>query len=245
MIKAILFDLDDTLLSINLAAFMARYTADLSDMLARIGRVSSPRAAAALATAYLAMQNDARDDNLTNAEVFINAVKQRIDVDFEDAVVADALDFYDREVLPTRNSSIIHAVPREGAHEAIEQARDMGLIVALATNPAFSEGCLQTRLGWAHLTLDAFDLVSHIGNSHRLKPHARYFQEFVATLKLTPEECLMVGNDATRDFPRPDVGLKTAYVGHARPKRAVWRGDTAAFARELPALVDRLNTLGR
>ena len=62
MIKAILFDLDDTLLSINLAAFMARYTADLSDMLARIGRVSSPRAATALAAAYLAMQNDARDD---------------------------------------------------------------------------------------------------------------------------------------------------------------------------------------
>lgn len=245
MIKAVLFDLDDTLLSINLAAFMARYTADLSGILARIGRVSPPRAAAALAAGYLAVQNEARDDNFTNAEIFTNTVKQRIPVDFSDDTVVDALDYYDREVLSRRNNSIIHAVPREGAHEAIEQARNMGLVVALATNPAFSEGCLQTRLGWAHLTLDMFDLVSHIGNSHRLKPHARYFQEFVAALKLTPEECLMVGNDATRDFPRPDVGLKTAYVGHAKPKRAVWRGDTAAFARELPALIDRLNTLGR
>lgn len=245
MIKAILFDLDDTLLSINLGAFMARYTADLSGILARIGRVSPPRAAAALAAGYLAVQDDSRDDNLTNAEVFIDTVKSRIPVDLGDTAVADALDYYDREVLPVKNGSIIHAVPREGAHQAIKQARDMGLIVALATNPAFSEGCLQTRLGWANLTLDEFDLVSHIGNSHRLKPNARYFQEFVAALKLTPEECLMVGNDATRDFPRPDVGLRTAYVGHARPKRAVWRGDTAGFARDLPALIDRLNTLGR
>ena len=51
----------------------------------------------------------------------------------------------------------------------------------------------------------------------------------------------MVGNDAVRDLPRADCGLRTAYVGHARPKRAVWRGSMAELARELPDLVRRLN----
>ena len=245
MIRAVLFDLDDTLLSINLGAFMARYTTDLAAIVAEVGRVSPARAAGALTRGYLAMADESRDDDLTNARVLAGVVRERTHVDLEDPVVAEALSFYDREVLPRRNGPLVRATPREGAREAVGRAREMGLVVALATNPAFSEECLRTRLGWAGLSPEDFDLVSHIRNSRRLKPRARYFQEFVAELALTPEECLMVGNDATRDFPRPDVGLRTAYVGHARPRRAVWRGSTAALARELPALVDRLDTLGR
>ena len=54
----------------------------------------------------------------------------------------------------------------------------------------------------------------------------------------------MVGNDAVRDLPRADCGLRTAYVGHARPKRAVWRGSMAELARELPDLIARLDSDG-
>ncbi|MDD2588927.1 MAG: HAD family hydrolase, partial [Atopobiaceae bacterium] len=77
--------------------------------------------------------------------------------------------------------------------------------------------------------------------STRVKPFARYYQEFAGAMGLTCDECLMVGNDASRDFPRPDCGLATAYVGHGWPKRAVWRGDPERLARDLPFLVDDLN----
>ena len=121
----------------------------------------------------------------------------------------------------------------------------MGLAAALATNPVFTRDCIATRLRWAGFATGDFDLVTHMGNSTRLKPQARYYQQTIAALGLVPEECLMVGNDARRDFPRPDIGLATAYVGHGRPGRAVWRGPLAKLAEDIPAVIDRLNTVGR
>ena len=60
-------------------------------------------------------------------------------------------------------------------------------------------------------------------------------------LGLTCDECLMVGNDSRRDFPHPDCGLRTIYVGHAWPRRAVWHGPTSRLARELPNVIRRFD----
>jgi hypothetical protein len=51
----------------------------------------------------------------------------------------------------------------------------------------------------------------------------------------------MVGNDAKRDFPRPDIGLRTLYVGHAWPKRALWRGRSERLALDLSTIIDLAN----
>ena len=47
MIKAVLFDLDNTLIDINLAAFMARYMAGQARILSRVLRVAPPFASSA------------------------------------------------------------------------------------------------------------------------------------------------------------------------------------------------------
>ena len=94
---------------------------------------------------------------------------------------------------------------------------------------------------WARIDDAPFERVSHLCNSTRLKPASRYYEEFVSALGLHPQECLMVGNDAKRDFPRPDIGISTIYVGHARPKRAIWSGRMSELAAALPAIVDRCN----
>lgn len=244
MIKAVLFDMDDTLLDINLTAFMSAYVADTSRILSSISGAPTLLFGMAYARGYLAVSNDARADGLTNQEVF-NAEFERVSgVPVGDAAIADAIGYYEREILPRRGAGLVAAHPMPGGLDAIERAGELGLSVALATNPSFSESCIHARMGWAGIEDAPFLRVSHSGNSTRLKPKARYYEEFVSAIGLAPSECLMVGNDARRDFPRPNIGMRTAYVGHTHPRRAIWCGRMSELADALPAIIDKLNREG-
>ena len=238
MIKAVLFDMDDTLLDINLTAFMTRYAADVSRILAAISGKPAVSFGVSLARSYLALASERREDNLTNLEFFFRKFEDLTGVPVDDPTISDAITCYEQDVLPTLGDGLIAARPMEGGLAAIECVGNLGLTCALATNPSFSEACIRTRMRWARIDDAPFALVSHMGNSTRLKPAARYYEEFVSTLGLAPEECLMVGNDARRDFPHPDVGMRTIYVGHARPRCAIWSGRMRDLARELPAIVE-------
>ncbi|MBP3883972.1 MAG: HAD family hydrolase [Olsenella sp.] len=241
MIKAVLFDIDDTLLDINLSAFVARYTLGKARILSRISRRPTALTLSHIAKSYLAVTSSNRKDSKTNLEVFNETFLARTGIPLDDPAVADALDYYERECLWDLKGGPVYAREREGARATIEKAQSLGLTVALATNPMFTLTCDRVRMEWAKIADLDFALISHIGNSCRCKPDARYYQEFVSQLGLTPQECLMVGNDARRDFPRPDIALKTAYVGHAWPKRAIWRGPIGALGDSLPDLVSVLN----
>ena len=241
MIKAVLFDMDDTLLDINLTAFMGLYVSDISRIMAKIAGGSPLSFAAAFARCYLAMASPRRADGLTNFEVYAREFERLTGVPVDEPAIRLALRFYERELLPRRSGGIVAARPMSGGIEALQQVQTLGLRCALATNPSFSGPCIRTRMGWAGIADAPFERVSHMCNSTRLKPSARYYEEFVAALGLRPEECLMVGNDAKRDFPRPDVGMRTIYVGHARPRRAIWSGRMGELAAALPAIVDRCN----
>ncbi len=74
MIKAVLFDLDDTLLDINFTAFMTRYVAGLSGLLGDISRAPAPLMGIPFTKAYLAIEDRDRSDDLTNHQLFINKV---------------------------------------------------------------------------------------------------------------------------------------------------------------------------
>lgn len=241
MIRAVLFDLDDTLLRLNLTAFVARYVAGASVLLGQAARLSPARVGAAFAQALVAIDSQKRRDSLTNEQLFNQALLEKTGIPLDDPVIADLVECFEREVVPGYGGGIVDARPQEGAREAVDAVWRCGLVCALATNPTFSLTCDKARMAWAGVCEEDFSLVSTTANSTRCKPCARYYQEFCNQLGLRAEECLMVGNDATRDFARPDCGLRTAYVGHARPKRAVWRGSLAELARELPELVRRLD----
>jgi FMN phosphatase YigB (HAD superfamily) len=241
MIKAVLFDMDDTLLSINLTAFIASYLSRKARLLAEVASKPVASMGVPLAAAYLAIASDSRRDSLTNEELFDEVMLARTGIPLDDPAIADAVRCFDVDVTPTLNSSLVRATPRPGGLESIERARSMGLMVALATNPTFSEECVRARMAWAGVDDVPFARVSHMGNSTRLKPAARYYEEFCAGLEITCDECLMVGNDAARDLPRPACGMATAYVGHGWPRRAYWRGDMTRLARDLPFIVDQLD----
>ena len=244
VIRAVLFDLDDTLLRLNLTAFIARYVAGASRLLASAARMSPPALGVPYVRAFLAMDARDREDSLTNEQLYNKVFYEHTGIPLDDPVISDLITYYEREIVPGFSGGIVSARPVPGAREAIETVHRLGLICALATNPTFSLTCDRARMGWANVSEEDFAVVSTYSNSTRCKPCTRYYQEFANQLGVRLDECLMVGNDAMRDIVRDGCGLRTAYVGHGRPRGAVWRGPMERFARELPDLIASLNETG-
>ncbi|MCC6102511.1 MAG: HAD family hydrolase [Olegusella sp.] len=245
MIKAVLFDLDDTLLDINLTAFLGRYILGLSGILGLIDRTPAPMLQPALLQAYLAIDSQKRKDDLTNYDLFCACFYRRTGIPLSDPLISQAISCFERTVLPSCGKGIVQAAPRRGMPQAVEKVHELGLVCALASNPVFSLDVDRMRMRWADVSERDFEAITTINNSRRCKPSAVYYQDFITKLGFEPRECLMVGNDATRDFPRPDIGMHTLYVGHARPRRAFWRGKPERLAADLPLIIDAVNEQSR
>ena len=242
MIRAVLFDLDDTLLDLNLTAFLVRYYQGLADRIARAAGRPTVAVAPALAWALARMEDERRTDSLTNRDFLRNTFFSLTGIPLGDPAYARLWEEYDLTVAPTLGDGPVMARPMPGGRAAIEAVRSMGLTCALATNPNFTLEAVLVRMGWAQVEPEDFVAISSWETSTRVKPNARYYEEFCGMLGLAPEECLMVGNDARLDISHPACGLRTAYVGHAHPARAIWWGNLQRFADDLPhvlALAER------
>ena len=240
MLKAVVFDMDGTLLHINLNAFIAVLAKDEAELLARVARTSSATTLAAYGRALAAVNygegireaagpDDPRSQH-TLREVFDDAFEAACGIPLSDPVIAEVLTCYERESLPRRNGPLVGARPAEGAREALDCVAARGLRVALFTNPSFREAAIRCRMGWAGIADEPFELVTFMENSTYCKPTAGYYREALGKLGLAPEEVLMVGNDPRRDFMEPNLGLQTAYVGRGDPARATWCGRMSEFA---------------
>ena len=241
MIRAVLFDLDDTLLSLNLTAFLGRYINGASGLLARASGKLRVNIMSAYARAWLSVESESRRDHMTNAELINSIIYKQTGIPLDDPVICDLIDCYEKTVVPRLGGGIVRATPKPGARAAVDTVHAMGLTCALATNPVVSLNCDLARLAWAGFSADDFELISCAENSTRAKPWAGYYEEFCGKLGVSPAECLMVGNDASRDFSHPDCRLRTIYVGHAKPTRAVWSGQMSDLAAALPKIVDAQN----
>lgn len=242
MIKALLFDMDGTLLDIRFNTFITLYGADMSRLLGEIARKNPLSLGVPAARSYLAMSDAKREDNLLNIEKFAQTYLQLTGIPLLEPTIREALCYFEREVLPHKNSATtFNAHPMEGSRELLELTRSLGLKTALATNPAFSKLCIEARMGWSEIGYDDFDFVTHAENSYRLKPYRAYYDFVAEQLGVAPEECLMVGNDSARDIVRPANGMKTAFVGKTGGREAIWRGSIKGLVAELEPLILRLN----
>ena len=240
MLKAVVFDMDETLLSINLNAFILRYFKDVSSMLADIGRRSRGGTMARLGTILVDLNANRRSgtDNRTNLEFYRTEVERRCGICLSDPLIYEAFTYYDREVLPYKNDDVInaHAMP---AHTPLSRPyRTQDCAARSLPTPAFPRGPSSAAWVGATWPTPPFELVTHMGNTTRCKPDATYYLEQLQVMGLDPHEVLMVGNDPKRDFPSPACGIQTAYVGQGKPGRATWHGTMEDFARDFNAVVE-------
>lgn len=90
----------------------------------------------------------------------------------------------------------------------VDTAKACGLRVALATNPIFPAMATERRIAWAGLSPSDFELYTTYENARFCKPNLDYYRDVMQTLGVCPEECLMVGNDVGEDMIAEKLGCR-------------------------------------
>lgn len=238
MFKAVLFDLDGTLLPIDTDQFLQEYLQLLSRFTAPY---MEPEAFVAhLMAATFEMIND-KDPEKTNEQVFMEKFFALTGLVPE--VMMPVFDrFYATEFC--RLKKICPANPV--VPELIEAARKLGKVV-IATNPVFPLPAIQERLRWIGIADVPFDLITSYEIMHFCKPHLEYYQEIVELIGVNPADCLMVGNDVDEDLIARELGMKTFLVENYLINRTGrdFTTDYRGTLEDCLALLVQLNKLGQ
>ena len=201
MTKAILFDLDGTLLPMDQEVFVRDYLGRMAAFLAPHGYDPQSLIKAVWAGTGAMVKNDGK---ALNEDVFwyvFNSILGR------DAKQDLALfeEFYRTEFQKAKDSCGFNPA----AVEAIRQIKDMGYRLILATNPLFPAIATYSRARWAGLNPENFELITTYENSRFCKPNPDYYREILGKIALDGSQCLMVGNDVGEDMIAGTLGMKT------------------------------------
>lgn len=234
--RAVFFDLDGTLLPMELDEFLGRYFDGIRAFAAREG-FDERAFSAGLFAGVTAMTG--HDGSITNDEAFWDAFCASAGGE-RAGWESTFLRYYDTEF-----ASIGDAVEADpAAARAIRALRAKGYPLVLATMPLFPLEAVEKRLAWAGVDPLDFARITRYDNSRAAKPSAAYYAENLAACGLSGTDVLMVGNNTVDDLAFRNLGaevyLATDFL--LNPTGAdvsdVAQGTLAAFAdwaEELPA----------
>jgi FMN phosphatase YigB (HAD superfamily) len=208
--KAILFDLDDTLLGNTMETFVLAYFQALTRHVAHL--VAPERLIAELMSATNAMQaNDGAGP--TNEEAFAAAFYPALG--YEQDELEPIFDQFYAQEFPKLKSL---TQPRPEAPALVKWAFEQGLQVVIATNPLFPRTAIEQRLAWAGVPASEFNyaLITSYEEMHATKAHPAYYREILTRINRQPGECLMVGDDRERDIaPAISTGIPAYWIVRA------------------------------
>lgn len=230
-IKAILFDLDGTLLPMDQEAFTHGYFKELAAAVAHLGIEPQKLIKLVWAGTEAMIKNDGQK---TNETVFWDTFAALSGVDT--AVFKPVCDqFYSHEF--HRAKRFTGENPR--AAEAVRLAHEKADKVVLASNPLFPLVGHATRLSWVGLKPEDFDLVTSYETDSYCKPNPAYYTAICQRLGAAPEECLMIGNDETEDmYAASSIGMKGYLITDCLlpAKNFTWTGSRGTFSEMLAYL---------
>lgn len=200
--EAILFDLDGTLLPMDNDLFVKTYLGLLAKKMAPLGYEKELLISSLWKGTGAMFKNNGKQ---TNAEVFWQIFSrvfgERI---YDDIPKFDA--FYENEFHKTAEITF----PTALAQKAVDIAREKADRVILATSPVFPAVAVRSRLSWAKVAPESFDLITTYENSTFCKPNPAYYTEISEKMHLDPTRCLMVGNNAEEDIrASQSIGMDT------------------------------------
>ena len=198
--KAVLFDLDGTLLPMDQDVFVKAYFKLLAKRLAPLGYEARKLVGTIWAGTEAMVRNDGSTINEEKFwQYFVGVYGEE---SLKDKAVIDG--FYSEEFHQAKEVCGFAAEARE----VVDFLKAQGKTIVLATNPIFPAVATRSRMSWAGLTEEDFLFVTTYENSHYCKPNPKYYQEILAKLDCAPEECLMVGNDVGEDMVAETLGMK-------------------------------------
>lgn len=199
-LKAVLFDLDGTLLPMDQDVFVRTYFGAISKKLAHRGYDPKELVSVIWQGTGEMIKNDGTN---TNETVFWNTFKSIYGENYiKDLPYFDK--FYEENFDDIK--SVCSLNPKSA--ETVYALKDKGLRVILATNPIFPKIATEKRIAWAGLSPKDFELFTTYENICCSKPNLKYYEEILKRTGLKADECLMVGNDVGDDMVAEKLGMK-------------------------------------
>lgn len=199
-IKCVLFDLDGTLLPQDLGEFLGAYLSGLAKFMGERGK-DTDKLMQGMQAGIIAMVGN--DGSRTNEEAFWSAYGRVTGASLPDEE-AEYDTYYRQEYEKLRE--LCGFIPEAG--ESITALRDKGYRLVLATNPLYPDFPVESRMRWAGVEKQHFELVTTYRNSRHSKPNPMYYRDIADAMGVEPHECLMVGNDVSEDMAAEKVGMK-------------------------------------
>lgn len=220
-IKAILFDLDGTLLDVDLNKFIQGYLKLLANNVAQL--IPPKKLVPAILKASELVNNN--EGKLSNEEVFLSAFFP-IEGYEKDEIQPFFNKFYEEDYKLLQKFT----KKKPESRKVVQTAFDKDYKVVIATTPVFPLTAIEQRLDWAGIGDFPYDLITSIENSCATKPNLLYYQLIFKYLNLSAKECIMVG-DEDKDMVCANLGSQTFLVsnpntslGPETPK-PTYRGD--------------------
>jgi len=206
--RTVMFDLDGTLLGLDLDYFFQRYFEAIGRHFAAL--VPAEQLVRRIMAATQAMMLNP-DPAVTNREAFCAAFFDGDGRAFgleRDDMMQRFHRFYLEEFPALREDTR----PVAAARPVLEALSAAGRRLVLATNPMFPLAAIEERLRWGGLEGSQFDLITAYETMHFCKPHPGYYREILEITGDEPGDCLMVGNDERQDLAAGLVGIATFLV---------------------------------
>lgn len=200
----ILFDLDGTLLPLDMDEFILKYFKKLCNKFADIFEPGMLQEAIWSSTSYM-ISNIEKEK--TNMDCFFEDFQKKVDRSLDELFpIFD--EFYQKDFV-----DLEHIVnPNPIVKEIIQMLKDKGYNLVIATNPLFPKEAIYHRIQWAGLEASDFGLITTYENMHFCKPNIQYYEEILEKTNRTSDKVMMVGNDVQEDMVSSLIGIKTFLV---------------------------------
>lgn len=207
MIKAVLLDMDNTLLHNPDMTFAQNFITMFEAHFTDAGFTDVRKN---LRTSIQSMSNG-QLGNKTNLELATEIIGNN-EIDYAKQTLKS---FYS-DIYPQLKHCIS---PIDGARELIYRLKDMGLEIVIATNPIYPETAIKQRMEWANLPLKdgLYHLITSADIMHFAKPDPAYYAEILGRVGIEPDEALMLGDSLKNDIlPAKSIGIQTFHIPDAR-----------------------------
>ena len=192
MYKAILFDLDGTLVPMDMNIFTKSYMKAISAKFVAMGVPLEAFMDTLWKGVGAMIGNDGKEKN---SVVFWEQFRVAFGGDVR-VYERETNPFYDNEFNELRAVT----APNPLARKAVELAHKGGRKVVLATSPIFPHNAQVTRMRWVGLEESDFNFITDYESDSFCKPNPMYYLSICERLGVKPEECLMIGNDESDDM---------------------------------------------
>ncbi|MEG0322724.1 MAG: HAD family hydrolase [Raoultibacter sp.] len=202
--RAVFFDLDGTLLPMDLGEFMQAYFGGLAEYVAARS-IDPEEFITGLKAGIKAMASP--EDRRLNSEKYWDAFFTMIDQQSADWTPLIS-EFYESEFGKIGKN----VVPEQAAARAVRALVSKGYPLILATMPMFPLRAVEWRLAWAGIDPAVFSRITNYENSTAVKPSLEYYAENLRAAGVTGSDVLMVGNNTKEDLACLELSMDAFLV---------------------------------